>query len=145
MWYNLYLIASKRLSGSCHGCSLEVASWNLSYLIMSFQLQCNITLQDCATLYPSSANPLYQFGNGSCVIDPRLDGEIARCGWPGAPCFIIDNPANNTVVGGSSNCAKRECWIRNRSAYNLLINAVEFISHEESMSNWNMHWVCSFA
>jgi hypothetical protein len=66
---------------------------------MSYYLQCNISLQDCNALYPRATSQQAAFTANSCVQDPRLGGNIGRCGWAGAACYV-----NDTV----SNCASRE-------------------------------------
>jgi hypothetical protein len=64
---------------------------------MSLEYQCNLTLQDCASLYPRSyLQELVPFSDRSCIRDVRLEENIGRCGWPGAPCI---------VNGSYSNCA----------------------------------------
>jgi hypothetical protein len=61
--------------------------------IMSLRLQCNLTLQDCASLWPR-LSPFPAFSDRSCVQDVRLGESIGRCGWPGAPCVVNDTYSN---------------------------------------------------
>ena len=74
---------------------------------MVYKYQCNIDLQDCPTLYPDGLTGTYAFGrstvkftNQSCVRDLRLEGNIGRCGFPGAPC--ITNETVSNCAGGTS-------------------------------------------
>jgi hypothetical protein len=60
---------------------------------MPLDFVCNLTLQDCASLNPGL---IPAFLDKSCAQDIRLEGNIGRCGWSGAPCV---------VNGSSSNCA----------------------------------------
>jgi hypothetical protein len=75
---------------------------------MAVDFQCNIDLQDCPTLYPEGLTKTYEFRksnvkftNRSCVRDLRLEGNIGRCGFPGASC-IVDETASNCASGVSS-------------------------------------------
>ncbi|KAF8157047.1 hypothetical protein B0H34DRAFT_711809 [Crassisporium funariophilum] len=67
-------------------------------------LQCNLDIQDCPSLYPRKYRHDPPFTNQSCVRDARLDGNIGRCGFPGAPC-IVDH------LGGHDNCARKDYGI----------------------------------
>ena len=77
---------------------------------MVYQYQCNITLQDRATLYPL---PLYPpFITGSRVLDSRLDGNVGRCGFPGAKCVLTKDKSNSTC---GESCYKM-CSVRTQHA-----------------------------
>ncbi|KAF8157046.1 hypothetical protein B0H34DRAFT_711804 [Crassisporium funariophilum] len=87
---------------------------------MPFYLQCSIDSQDCPALY----DRLPPFTNQSCVKDVRLEGNVGRCGFAGAPCdvapdgidncgFQAANLCNNGIcgggVGGSCNGGALSC------------------------------------
>ena len=71
---------------------------------MVFKFQCSLEAQDCMTLYPGTQGRVpskLPFTNQSCVRDPRLDGNVGRCGFPGAPC-IVDSRGQDNCAGGES-------------------------------------------
>ena len=69
---------------------------------MVYVLECSIDNQDCATLYPKPPGGPYfiPFTDKSCVRDNRLEGNVGRCGFPGAPCQVDDKRGDN--CGGGS-------------------------------------------
>ncbi|KAF5312946.1 hypothetical protein D9619_003801 [Psilocybe cf. subviscida] len=73
---------------------------------MGYKYQCSLTAQDCAALYHSrnstSGPSKLPFTNKSCVRDARLEGNVGRCGFPGAPCVLQGNGMDNCAGGGDS-------------------------------------------
>ena len=73
---------------------------------MVYKFECSLEKQDCATLYPSTQviqgrDPdKLPFTNQSCVRDNRLEGNVGRCGFPGAPC-IVDARGEDNCAGGT--------------------------------------------
>jgi hypothetical protein len=70
---------------------------------MAYKFECSLEKQDCATLYPSNqGRDPYKlpFTSQSCVRDNRLEGNIGRCGFPGAPC-TVDSNKNDNCAGGA--------------------------------------------
>jgi hypothetical protein len=70
---------------------------------MVYKFECSLEKQDCATLYPSTQgrnSSKLPFTSQSCVRDNRLEGNVGRCGFPGAPC-IIDSGGQDNCAGGS--------------------------------------------
>ena len=57
---------------------------------MVYKLECSLEKQDCATLYPTPPGGLYHipYTDQSCVRDNRLEGNVGRCGFPGAFCSV---------------------------------------------------------
>src|SRR5262245_34515395 len=85
---------------------------------MALKYQCNIDLQDCPILYPEGLTGTYQFGTSdvkftheSCVRDQRLEGNVSRCGFPGAPC-IVNETVSNCASGASFKFMLYSVWPR---------------------------------
>src|SRR5262245_38340706 len=76
---------------------------------MAYSLQCNISLQDCESLYPPQHEIIRGFTNESCMRDPCLEGNIGRCGFPGAKCISYNG-------GYCNNCAQKGELIENKFA-----------------------------
>jgi hypothetical protein len=69
---------------------------------MVYKFECSLEKQDCATLYPSTQGRIpykLPFTSQSCLRDNRLEGNVGRCGFPGAPC-IIDSRGQDNCAGG---------------------------------------------
>jgi len=81
---------------------------------MVYQFECSLDKQDCATLYPGTqGRDLYRlpFTSQSCVRDNRLEGNVGRCGFPGAPCNV-DSRGQDNCAGGyytTSICQNGAC------------------------------------
>ena len=68
---------------------------------MVYKFECSLEKQDCAALYPSTKgrdSDKLPFTSQSCVRDSRLEGNIGRCGFPGAHC-TVDSGRNNCAAG----------------------------------------------
>lgn len=81
-----------------------------------FKLQCSLEAPDCMTLYPGTQGRIpskLPFTNQSCVRDARLDGNVGRCGFPGASC-IVDSRGHENCAGGGEQPAIKSLVI----AYN---------------------------
>ena len=69
---------------------------------MVYKFECSLDKQDCATLYPGTQGRIIYklpFTSQSCVRDNRLEGNVGRCGFPGAPC-IVDSRGQDNCAGG---------------------------------------------
>lgn len=71
---------------------------------MVYKYQCDIDKQNCNDIYPQglTAYPYDPvtvfFNNQSCVRDQRLEGNVGRCGFPGASC-IVNVSTSNCATG----------------------------------------------
>jgi hypothetical protein len=70
-------------------------------MVQKHALECSLEKQDCAQLYPKSPNG-QPYTSQSCVRDKRLEGNVGRCGFPGAPCLIDSNGQDNCSGGKPS-------------------------------------------
>lgn len=77
---------------------------NIDSTNMGLPYQCNIDRQDCPTLYPDYGQTYrpFAFTNQSCVRDLRMEGNIGRCGFPGAPCVTDTVTRDSNCFGGGS-------------------------------------------
>jgi len=77
---------------------------------MVYKFECSLDKQDCAKLYRATSDRS-RFTSKSCVRDNRLEGNVGRCGFPGAPC-TIDSRRHDNCAGGdtiSSICLNGVC------------------------------------
>ncbi|KDR70432.1 hypothetical protein GALMADRAFT_144729 [Galerina marginata CBS 339.88] len=70
------------------------------------KLQCSLSAQNCRSLYlPSGSLHKLPYTSQSCVNDTRLQGNVGRCGFPGAPCVIDGDGNDNCAQGGDDTVA----------------------------------------
>ncbi|KAF9560643.1 hypothetical protein CPC08DRAFT_818120 [Agrocybe pediades] len=79
------------------------------------KLECDIPSQNCASLFSRTNSTLIklQYQSGSCVRDPRLPGNVGRCGFPGAACAVDPKGNDNCAYGGDSTVPNYKPLCRN--------------------------------